>query len=133
MGFRLGAAWRRLDRLFNRVYQPLGLSHAHAQLLLCVLERKETRMADIVTLTGLTQPTISRLAAYLSKHRYIRRKKDPNDARSSLLSPAKRAITLRSELVRLQAVVDQMVHRNLAAPDIEELRRMLDLMVPYVQ
>ena len=132
MGFRLGAAWRRLDRLFNRMYQPLGISHAHAQVLLCVLEREEIRMADIVPLTGLTQPTISRLAAYLSKHRYIRRQKDPNDARSTLLSPAKRAKSLRSELERLQVVVDQLVHKKLAEPDAEELRLMLDLIAPHV-
>ena len=34
VGFRLAAAHRRLDRLFNKMYEPIGLAHAHAQILI---------------------------------------------------------------------------------------------------
>ncbi|MHC4938301.1 MAG: MarR family winged helix-turn-helix transcriptional regulator [Planctomycetota bacterium] len=130
MGFRLGAAWRRLDRLFNRAYSILDLSHAHAQVLLCVLERREIRMADIVPLTGLTQPTVSRLAADLSKHRYLRRVPDPTDARAKLLSPSKRAERVAPELRRLQDLVDTTLRREFAEEEFAELRALLDLIAP---
>ena len=131
MGFRLGAAWRRLDRLFNRSYAALDLSHAHAQVLLCVLERGEIRMAEIVPLTGLSQPTVSRLAADLSERRYLRRKPDPHDRRARVLAPAKRAERIAHELRRLQQLVDARLRTGLAAEDFEELRRMLDLIAPH--
>ena len=131
MGFRLGAAWRRLDRLFNRTYAPLGLSHAHAQVLLCVLERGETRMADIVPLTGLTQSTVSRLTADLARHRYLRRTEDPDDARVQRLRPSTRAERIAPELRRLQQSVDARIERELAGPDAQTLRGMLDLIARH--
>ena len=131
MGFRLGAAWRRLDRLFNRTYQPLGLSHAHAQVLLCVLERGETRMADIVPATGLTQSTVSRLTADLARHRYLRRTKDEHDGRAQVLAPSKRAKTIASELRRLQALVDARIRREFSTEDFVSLQQMLDLIARH--
>ncbi len=130
MGFRLGAAWRRLDRLFNRAYAVLDLSHAHAQVLLCVLERGEIRMAEIVPLTGLTQPTISRLAADLSKHRYLRRTRDPLDGRAQLLNGSARAKRIEPELRRLQGLLDTTLRRGFTEEEFAELRAMLDFIAP---
>jgi len=127
MGFRLGAAWRRLDRLFTKTYKPLELSHAHAQILLCVLERGEIRMVEIAEITGLSQPTVSLLAAELSKRRYLRRQKDPSDGRAQLLSPSKRAERIGEEVRRRQDEADRILRREFADEDFAELRRMLDL------
>ena len=131
LGFRLGAAWRRLDRAFNRRYADLELSHAHAQVLLCVLERGEIRMSEIVPLTGLSQPTVSRLAADLSKRRFLRRRRDPDDGRSQLLAPSKRAERIALELRTKQEAVEARIRSALAAEDLDELRRMLDLIAPH--
>lgn len=130
MGFRLGAAWRRLDRLANRTYESMGLSHAHAQILLCVLEKAPLRMADIVALTGFAQPTVSRLTAELARHRYLRRTPDKSDRRAQLISPGKRALAQRVELVQLQEKLDAAVRRTLAEEDFDALRRLLDRVAP---
>jgi DNA-binding MarR family transcriptional regulator len=130
LGFRLGAAWRRADRLFNRAYAPLELSHAHVQVLLCVVERGELRMADIVPLTGLAQPTVSRLAADLSRHRYLRRRPDPEDGRARLLAPSKRAVRIAPELRRIQDEVEDELRRALSEADFAALIARLDFIAP---
>ena len=130
VGFRLAAAHRRLDRLFNRTYAALGLSHAHGQILLCVFERGEARMSEIAAATGLAQSTVSRLTKELCRHRYLRREKDPNDARAQLLSPAKRALALKNELYSLQRRVNARMRHDLAGADVDGLLDELDRIAP---
>ncbi|MHC4953792.1 MAG: MarR family winged helix-turn-helix transcriptional regulator [Planctomycetota bacterium] len=130
VGFRLAAAHRRLDRLFNRTYASLGLSHAHGQILLCIFERGEARMSEIVASTGLAQSTVSRLTKELSRQRYLRREKDPADARAQLLSPGKRAISLKDELYSLQDRINTRIRHELAGADVERLFDELDRIAP---
>ena len=131
VGFRLAAAHRRLDRLFNRTYESIGLSHAYGQILLCVFERGSARMTEISADTGLSQSTVSRLAKELSRHRYLRRAPDPHDARAQLLSPSKRALTLKTELYRLQARINSRVRGDLTEADFGRLLESLERIVPH--
>jgi NAD(P)-dependent dehydrogenase (short-subunit alcohol dehydrogenase family) len=71
------------------------------------------------------------LAKELSKHRYLRRQRDPNDGRAQLLSPAKRALDLREDLFRLQRLVNSRVRRDIADADIDRLIETLALLAPY--
>jgi len=130
LGLRLGAAWRRLDRLCNRAYGAMELTHAHAQVLLCVLDRGEVRMADVVPLTGLTQSTVSRLAADLSHRRYLRRRPDPADGRSQLLAPSRRTLRIGPDLRRIRDQLEEDLRRDLVGADPDALRALLDLIAP---
>ena len=38
LGFRVSAAQRRVDRLFSRAFRPLGISFAHGQILMTLVE-----------------------------------------------------------------------------------------------
>lgn len=131
VGFRLAAAHRRLDRLFNKMYEPIGLSHAHAQILISLFERGPARMTDIAADTGLSHSTVSRLTKELSRHRYLRREKDPTDGRAQLLSPGKRAASLKSELYRIQESTNAHVRREIADADIAHLLEILSLIEPH--
>ena len=131
VGFRLAAAHRRLDRLFNRTYQAIGLGHAHAQILICIFEHGEARLTRIAADTGLSPSTVSRLTKELARHRYLRRKPDPTDGRAQLVSAGKRAITLKSELYRLQAAVNARLRHEIADADIARLLEVLGLLAPH--
>ena len=131
VGFRLAAAHRRLDRLFNRKYESIGLSHTHGQILICLFERGPSRMTDIAALTGLSHSTVSRLTKEMSRHRYLRRAKDPTDGRAQLLSPASRAEALREELYRIQELINARARREIAEADMAHLFEILSLIEPY--
>jgi len=98
VGLRLAAAHRRVDRLLNRALQPTGIGAAHAQILLCVLEADELRVAQVADRTGFEASTVSRLVAELGRRKLIRRRRDPDDGRALLVSPAKRGRALRVEI-----------------------------------
>ncbi len=120
---RLGSAFRRVDRLFNRAYAHLGISHAHVQLIQCLLLEGEMRVVDLADRTGLDASTVSRLAKELSRRRLIRKRPDPKDGRSRLLSAAARARALKTELNLLQNRINEKLRRSLPPADLEGLLR----------
>jgi DNA-binding MarR family transcriptional regulator len=83
IGFRMGAAYRRVDRLFNRTLRKTGLSHAHVHLLACLLAKGESRARDVARLTGFESSTVSRLLLDLSRRKFVRRRPDPTDGRGA--------------------------------------------------
>ena len=116
---RIGSAFRRVDRLFNRTFDAIGLGNAHAQVLLCLLQEGELRVVDVAALTGFEASTVSRLTRELGRRKLIHRRHDPHDGRVRLLRPAKRGLALRGDLVRLQARVNFRLRRDLTEADLE--------------
>ena len=98
LGFRISAAYRRVDRLFNRALRRLGISYAHGQVLMCLLQDGPMRAADVADRTGFERSTVSRLVKELSRRKLVRRLPHPADGRARLLEPAKRGEALRVAL-----------------------------------
>ena len=128
LGFRLGAAYRRVDRLFNRAFARIGLTHAHGYVLTCLLQAGELRARDFARLTGFEQSTVSRLLKELARRKLVRRRRDPDDGRSHLLSPGARAEALRGDIEHLLRRTDERLRRELARDDAEGLLRAAEVM-----
>jgi DNA-binding MarR family transcriptional regulator len=126
LGFRLGAVYRRIDRLFGRAYGALGLPYAHAQILLCLLEAGELHVRDLAARTGYDRSTVSRLAHELIRRRLVRHKPDPDDGRMRLLMPAKRTHDLAPEMAQVQKRVNERLRRTLVSADVEGLLRVTE-------
>lgn len=123
VGFRLGSAYRRVDRLFNRAYAELRITHAHAQVLLCVLRAGELRAGDFAARTGFERSTVSRLVKELCRRKLVRRRPDEDDARASVLSPGASAKKLAEQLLRHQESVNARLRREIPDGDLEALLR----------
>ncbi len=128
LGFRVGAAFRSLDRYFTRLYLPLGLSHAHGQVLACVMLEKETRIGAIADRTGLEPSTVSRLVKELSRRRLVRRRSDPEDARAHILALAKRGEAMRDAVAAVIAKANARIRRDMPEEDRIGLDRACELM-----
>ena len=128
LGFRIGSVYRRVDRLFNRAFSPLGLTNAHAQILLCLLQDGEMRPVDVAARTGFDPSTVSRLSRELMRRKLVRRRKDPDDGRAMLLRPAARAETMREQLARTQERINGRLRRELARADLEAFERVTAVM-----
>ena len=98
LGFRMGSAYRRIDRVFNRGFAGIGLSHGHGYILSCLLVAGEQRVTEVAARTGFEQSTVSRLVKELARRKLVRRRRDPADGRAVLLRPASRAEKLRAEI-----------------------------------
>lgn len=122
LGFSIASAHRRLDRLFNRAYQKLKISHAHGQILACLLDEPGLRLADVAARTGLEASTVSRLCKELSRRKLIRRSRHPDDGRAFLLAPARRGEALRAEIEAIHARINADLARELTETDLEGYR-----------
>jgi len=118
LGLRTGAAYRRLDRYFNRGFEKVGLTHAHAQALLCLLREGEQRMTSIAVTTGFEQSTVSRLMQELTNRRLVLRRRDPADGRAQLLRAGAKARSLKAELERIQRRLNDRLRREIEEQDL---------------
>ena len=121
LGLRLGAAFRRIDRLFNRGYARLGLTHAHAQVLLTILRSGPLRASAVARETGFEPSTVSHLLQELSRKRLVLRRRDPDDARALLLRPSTKAVRLQPDLLAMERRLNERLLRGLAEEDLRGL------------
>jgi DNA-binding MarR family transcriptional regulator len=128
LGFRLGAAYRRADRLFNRTLRGTGLSHAHAYVLACLFARGEMRVRDLVRQTGFEQSTVSRLVLDLARRKFVRHRPHPEDRRAALYRPSARADALRTEIERLVRRADERLRREATQADLAGMLRVIEIM-----
>jgi len=128
LGFRMGAAYRRADRLFNRTLRPTGLSSAHALILACLLGSGEQRMRDLARRTGFESSTVSRLVRDLARRKYVRHRPNPEDGRSNLYRAAARGEALGAEIERLVRHADERLRREPTEADLAAMLRVLEIM-----
>ncbi|MGQ0612126.1 MAG: MarR family winged helix-turn-helix transcriptional regulator [Planctomycetaceae bacterium] len=128
VGLRLGAVYRRVDRIFNRAYAELGVSHAHAQILLCIRIEGEMRAADLSARTGLESSTVSRLVSELCRRKLVKRRPAPADRRSHIISTATRTDRFCERLLEQHRRINARLRREMPDADLEALLRMADLL-----
>ena len=124
----MGSAYRRVDRLFNRAFAKVGLSHAHGYLLTCLLRAGELRVADLARQTGFEKSTVSRLVKELARRKLVRRRKDPDDGRAHILSPGARGKALGADIDRLLQLANERLVREMPDADLQGLLRATELM-----
>jgi len=128
LGFRLGSAHRRADRLFNRTLRPAGLSSAHVFVLACLLGKGEQRVRDLALETGFEGSTVSRLMRDLCRRKYVRHRPNPEDKRSRLYRAAARGEALGAELERLVRRADERLRRDVTQADLAGIFRVMEIM-----
>jgi len=128
LGFRLGGAYRRADRHFNRALRPTGLSSAHVLVLACLLGKGEQRTRDLARQTGFESSTVSRLVRDLARRKYVRYRPNPDDGRSRLYRASARGESLRAEIERIVRRADERLRRDMTQADVAGLFQALDIM-----
>jgi len=126
LGFRLGAAWRRVDRLYGRALEPLGLPHAHGAVLAAVLAEPGLHAADLAQRTGFEASTVSRLVCELCRRKFLRREADPEDGRARLVFAGKRGEDLRDDLVAAIRRADDRLRGELGDAAADAIIRAAD-------
>jgi DNA-binding MarR family transcriptional regulator len=127
LSFRLGSAFRRVDRLLNRMLAPVGLTHAHTQILAALFTHGEQRVTDLAQRTGFEQSTVSRLVKELARRRMVKRRPHPDDGRARLYRPGRRASEMRAELRDILRKADRQLRRELPDADLAGFLNTLEL------
>jgi len=126
LGLRVGSLWRRIDREFDRAFRAYELSHAHAQLLLRLLEEGPLRVHELAKRTGFESSTVSRLLKRLVDGQFVLVRPDAEDRRMRLVRPAARARHLAQALVDARDRINRRLQRDLATSDLATFWRVLE-------
>ncbi len=129
LGFRVSAAQRRVDRLFSRAFRPLGISFAHGQILMTLLQDGPMRIADVARKTGFEPSTVSRLVKELNRRKLVRSRKHPTDGRARMLEAGTRGEALRQEIEQIHHRLNAELRRDLGEDDLEGFAQTTAVMV----
>lgn len=70
-----------------RQAEPAAMTPTQAQILVHLVQRGPTRVTALAEELSVTQPTVSDSVSVLERKGHVERRRDPHDARATLLSP----------------------------------------------
>ncbi|QYZ65248.1 MAG: hypothetical protein OI74_07885 [Gammaproteobacteria bacterium (ex Lamellibrachia satsuma)] len=116
--FNLNALTRKVNRVWARAFEDLGLSPAHAYLLRVVLEKPGTSQQAIATELQLEKSTVARFIESLEGRGYLRRDKA---GREQLVYPSQNAMAIAEELQRRGDQLYRRMIKDLGKNDMAKL------------
>lgn len=122
----------RLLRQVRQEDDALGLTAARLSALSVLVFGGRTTLGELARIEQVSLPTMTRIAAALTKAGYVKRSADPDDRRYVYLAATPRGIALldegrRRRVARLRALLADLDARELAACKraLSALRRVL--------
>lgn len=86
MGYLMHWAARLLRRLADRRLKPLGLSSGHLPVITELMQRSEMSQKELTAAAAIEQPTMAEMLLRMERDNIIKRRPDPKDKRSTLIS-----------------------------------------------
>jgi MarR family transcriptional regulator for hemolysin len=112
MGYLMNRAARLLRQLADRRLKPFGLSSGHLPVLTELMRQPEMSQKDLTEAAGIEQPTMAEMLARMDRDGIIRRRPDPGDRRSTLISLSPSTL---ANLPRIKATIQSMNRDALGA------------------
>lgn len=95
MYFSSGALARRMEKLANQSWKPVGLSPSHAYLLMMALDEPGIQPSDLSEELLLTPSTVTRLVEKLEDKKLVTR---TNEGKTTKVFPTPKAKAMRPQL-----------------------------------
>jgi MarR family transcriptional regulator, organic hydroperoxide resistance regulator len=128
--FNINALTRAVNQHWEKAYQTIGLSPAHAYLLRLVLSTPGITQKQLAAELHLAPSTITRFIDALVKRGLLQRQDSGGDAREWAIQPSDAARTLHSDLERIGQELFQSLRDTLGEAHcsalVGELRRTHD-------
>ncbi len=124
--YRLAVTASRVSRLMARRFdEDYGLAISEWRVL-AVLGRMGTLSPSVVgELASMDKVKVSRAAASLVAHGFVKQSQDPQDGRGRLLRLTRKGVNTNRGLVRLARELEQELAAGLSRTDWSSLHRML--------
>jgi MarR family transcriptional regulator, transcriptional regulator for hemolysin len=90
-GHLIGVAARGFARLSEERLKPLGFGVGHLPVLVALRDGRAGTQRDLARFAKIEQPPMAQMLARMERDGLIRRKPDPADGRSNLITLTKRA------------------------------------------
>lgn len=119
--FNLNALTRAVNQRWEKAYQAIGLSPAHAYLLRLVLSTPGITQKQLAAELRLAPSTITRFIDALVERGLLQRQANGGDAREWSIQPSDAARSLHSELERIGQALFQALRSTLGEAHCNEL------------
>ena len=121
----IAVAQRLLARIVDTRFRDIGISVSQLPVLVALKDGASLSQKELTRRAGVEQPSMAQLLARMERDGIIRRKPDPADGRSSLISLTARTMKL---IEPARAIMAQANRDALAGFDDDEVRQLVALL-----
>src|SRR5882724_877059 len=121
----IATAQRLLARIVDTRFRDIGISVSQLPVLVALKDGASLSQKELTRRAGVEQPSMAQLLARMERDGIIRRKPDPADGRSSLISLAARTMKL---IDPARAIMAQANRDALAGFSDREVRQLVALL-----
>lgn len=116
--FNINTLTRTVNRIWEQAFQPLGLSPAHAYLLMAVLKEPGLSQKRLAELLDLAPSTVTRFVDALAGRELLVRAQNPADGRESVVHPSAKAMVLQKPLRETGERLFQLMQSHLGGAEM---------------
>lgn len=119
------------DKMANPILKEYGLTTAQYKVIkyLFMFSEAPVRQVDIEKFYSLTHPTTIGLLDQLERKGYITREVNPDDARSRIIKPTKKALDEREKLEEIGETLEEALTAELNEEEYQQLLVLLKKML----
>jgi MarR family transcriptional regulator, transcriptional regulator for hemolysin len=128
----IAIAARILARLADARFRDLGISMSQLPVLVALKDGASLSQRELTRLAGVEQPSMAQLLARMERDGVIRRKPDPTDGRSSLISLTARTMKLIDPARAIMAQGNREALAGFNENEVKQLVAMLHRVIANV-
>ena len=119
------------EKLAGRELADFGLTTSQFKALQLILNEPEptVRQVDIERAFAMTNPTVTGIVQNLEKSGLVKRVPNPSDARSKVIVPTEKALSMKEDLFAAGKRVDGEFTQTLTAAEHRQLLNLLSKLV----
>ena len=125
VGYLIGDVSRMIRTVYDRHVEPLGLTRAQWRVMVRLRRLESCTQTQLATELEIEKPTLGKLIERLEAKGWVRRRTDPQDARSKILSLTAAAEPVLDEMYQLADEVLEGIFAGIGEEDAARLQRTL--------
>ncbi|MNC16905.1 Transcriptional regulator SlyA [compost metagenome] len=127
LGFLLGSTYRRISTAFARVLKPYDITPEQWSVLLMIVDQGGINQKEVAASAAKDQPTTARIVELLQKKGFITKTMNTSDRRAFQLYATEEGKALINNTLTLEQQVIDTAVTGLTSEQLEQLRKMLEL------
>ncbi|MBK8020468.1 MAG: MarR family transcriptional regulator [Chloroflexi bacterium] len=121
----LDIALRNMDQLFGRIAQPLGLTIIEWYILRALYERDGQHASELARAVGRAATSFTPNLDKLQQKGFVERRPDPADRRAVRIFLTKKALDMKSDLVKSAKELDQRIRQLFNDDEFETFHKVV--------
>ena len=121
----------KIEKIGIQMLTKYNLSFSQFKILLIIYKYpdKNFRQTDIEKFFYMTNPTVTGILNNLEKNDWIKRVKNPEDARSKIIQLTEKTKKIGDELIEISKKIEKLLNQNLNMEEEKILKNLLNKII----